>query len=62
MKPLTIILVLSSIFLLGYLFEKHDDLVNLSADKYEKCVMVEYGMTPSYYYELNNNYPECITK
>lgn len=59
MKALKIILILVSIFLLGYLFEKHTDLVNLSAERYEECVKVEYGMTPSYYYEINGEYPEC---
>lgn len=59
MKPLTIILVLSSIFLLSYLFEKHTDLVNLSAERYEECVKVEYGVTPSYYYSEQGFYPEC---
>lgn len=60
MRNITIILVLGSIFLLGYLMNKHEDLVNYSSEKYEECVKVEYGMTPSYYYEINNEYPECI--
>jgi len=38
---------------------KRDDKLVAWAAAYEKCVKVEYNMTPTDYYIENGSYPEC---
>lgn len=56
-----IALLLSIVFilLLSAWLEKRSDLAIISAENYEECVKVEYGVTPSYYYNEKGFYPEC---
>lgn len=39
--------------------EKHDEKIQVAADKYEECVRNEYGMSPAQWYAENGKYPEC---
>lgn len=37
----------------------HDEQTMIAADKYEKCVKDQYGVTPAYWYEMHGEYPTC---
>lgn len=56
---ITLLLGFVLVLLLSAWLEKRSDLVIIQSENYEKCVKAEYGMTPSYYYEVNGKYPEC---
>lgn len=59
-KLIKIFLALVVIILIIMWSSDHDKKVNEAAENYEQCVKVEYdGMTPSYYYQINGEYPEC---
>ena len=59
-KFIKICLALCVFILIVVLINNHDNKVNQAAEYYEECVKVQYnGMTPSYYYEVNGEYPEC---
>ena len=64
MKTLTYIAFIVSIITLIIVWSnKHDTEVMKSADKYEECVIKEYGgMTPAHYYAIHGEYPECDYK
>ncbi len=38
---------------------EHDKGVLETADRYEMCVKKVYQMTPSQYYEVNGEFPQC---
>lgn len=38
---------------------KHDKEVEVSAEKYEKCVQTEMHTTPTAYYDQYGEYPKC---
>lgn len=49
------------IYLLFFVWlPRHDKAIEDASDKYENCVKEEYGVTPSYYYAENGEYPECL--
>lgn len=56
---IALLLSLMFVLLLSAWLEKRSDLAIISAENYEECVMVEYGVTPSYYYSEQGFYPEC---
>lgn len=48
------------IYLLFFVWlPRHDKAIEYASDKYERCVKEEYGVTPSYYYAENGEYPKC---
>lgn len=56
---IALLLGLMFVLLLSAWLEKRSDLAIISAENYEECVKVEYGVTPSYYYSEQGFYPEC---
>lgn len=56
---IALLLSLMFVLLLSAWLEKRSDLAIISAENYEECVKVEYGVTPSYYYNEQGFYPEC---
>jgi len=58
-KFIALLLSIVFVLLLSVWLEKRSDLAIIQSENYEECVKVEYGMTPSYYYEVNGEYPEC---
>lgn len=56
---IVLLLGLMFVLLLSVWLEKRSDLAIISAENYEECVKVEYGVTPSYYYSEQGFYPEC---
>lgn len=56
---IALLLGLMFVLLLSAWLEKRSDLAIISAENYEECVKVEYGVTPSYYYNEQGFYPEC---
>jgi len=56
---IVLLLGLMFVLLLSVWLEKRSDLAIISAENYEQCVKVEYGVTPSYYYSEQGFYPEC---
>jgi len=56
---IVLLLGLMFVLLLSVWLEKRSDLAIISAENYEQCVKVEYGVTPSYYYNEQGFYPEC---
>lgn len=56
---IALLLSLMFVLLLSAWLEKRSDLAIISAENYEECVKVEYGVTPSYYYSEKGFYPEC---
>lgn len=59
-KFIKIVLALGVIILIVMFLNSREEKMNQAAESYEQCVKVQYdGMTPSYYYEVNGEYPEC---
>ena len=63
MKIVKIIFVLVAVILVGRLFitwtKNHDEQIEKSADRYEKCVREQYGVSPAQWRAENGSYPEC---
>ena len=56
---ITILLTLSALLLINFLLEERTDRIIKSSEEYEICIQKQYNMTPSYYYEINGEYPLC---
>lgn len=60
MKNFAIVsLIFLTIILIVKWLEKHDEKVQMAADRYEVCVRSEYGVSPAKWYAENGVYPEC---
>lgn len=66
MRKLMILLIVASIFFLIHSFisflNQRDEELRIWAEKYEECILVQYGTSPSNYYTENNHYPTCETE
>ena len=40
----------------------HDEAMLRAADKYEACIIKEYGMHPAGWYDIHGEYPICHAK
>jgi predicted negative regulator of RcsB-dependent stress response len=60
--PIIVALVLGAggMAYLWYLSEVRDPALREAVETYEQCVENTFGMTPTQYRILNNEYPECL--
>lgn len=54
-----IVLFILVVFILFNWINYRDNELNEKAEKYEQCVKNEYGVSPSFWYQENGEYPEC---
>lgn len=56
--PTVIIIVILMTLLLKWSIN-HDKKVMESSERYEDCIMQEYGISPAQWYIENGEYPKC---